>query len=99
MLTKVSTFNQVGGFDESLAVECNDIDFCLKLREAGYVIVCDPSTLYHYESVSRGLDSSIEKRARASKEHAYLRTRWARECVEGDPYANPNIDPCFYTLN
>lgn len=98
LLTRIDVFNQVGGFNEALSVECNDIDYCLKLRKNGYVVVFEPTTLYHFESVSRGLDSSIEKRARASKEHAYLRAQWARECVEDDPYVNPNLNPVFFTL-
>lgn len=51
MMVKKSAFDAVGGLSEELAVAFNDIDFCMKLRKAGYLIVYNPyAELYHYES-------------------------------------------------
>ena len=58
-LVKRELYLQVGGFDENLAVTFNDVDFCLRLREAGYRIVWTPyAELIHHESASRGFDNS-----------------------------------------
>ena len=70
----------------------NDIDFCLKLREAGYLIVYNPyAELYHYESKSRGDEDSPEKRARFNSEVFRFQERWGKELKAGDPYYNPNL--------
>ena len=69
MMVKKSAFDAVGGLSEELAVAFNDIDFCMKLRKAGYLIVYNPyAELYHYESKSRGLEDTPEKVARFNKE-------------------------------
>ena len=55
MMVKRSVYEEVGGFEEQLAVAFNDIDFCLKVRRCGYLVVYDPKVeLYHFESKSRG---------------------------------------------
>ncbi len=65
LLVKKSLFDIVGGLDESFAVSLNDVDFCLKLRQRGYLNVFTPfAELYHFESVSRGLDDRGEKAER-----------------------------------
>ena len=62
MMVKKSAFDAVGGLSEELAVAFNDIDFCMKLRKAEYLIVYNPyAELYHYESKSRGLEDTPEK--------------------------------------
>ena len=62
MLVKKEAFEKVNGFDPDLAVAFNDIDFCLKIREAGYLIVYNPyAELYHYESKSRGMEDNEKK--------------------------------------
>lgn len=62
MMVKKSAFDAVGGLSEELAVAFNDIDFCMKLRKVGYLIVYNPyAELYHYESKSRGLEDTPEK--------------------------------------
>ena len=85
LLTRREVFQEVGGFDEeNLPVIFNDVDLCLKMRQAGYLIVYTPfAKLYHDESATRR--TSVEPR-----EAAILRARWP-EIVERDPYYNPNL--------
>ena len=84
-------YEEVGGLDETLAVSYNDIDFCLKLRAAGYRNVMVPrARLYHYESKSRGRDDTQTKAAVAVNERETLRQRWP-EWSRRDPYYNPNL--------
>jgi GT2 family glycosyltransferase len=84
-------YEEVGGLDEALAVSYNDIDFCLKLRAAGYRNVMVPrARLYHYESKSRGRDDTQTKVAVAVSERETLRERWP-EWSRRDPYYNPNL--------
>ncbi len=83
---------KVGGLDESFAVSLNDVDFCIKLREAGYLNVFTPfAELYHFESVSRGLDDQGEKAERYEEESARFRAKWKAVLEKGDPYYNVNF--------
>jgi GT2 family glycosyltransferase len=92
LLVKKKLFQEVGGLEESFAVSLNDVDFCLKLRKKGYLNVFTPfAELYHYESVSRGLDNSGEKARRYDEESARFREKWKPELEAGDPYYNPNF--------
>ena len=85
-------WDEMDGLDESFAVAFNDVDMCMRIRKAGYLIVWTPfAELYHYESKSRGLDDSPEKRARFVGEVKRFQTRWAAELEAGDPYYNPNF--------
>lgn len=92
LMTRRDLFLEVGGFDEkNLAVAFNDVDFCLKLRERGLRLVWTPyAELYHYESLSRGLDASVEKEARLHQEIFYMFSRWSGP-IASDPYYNPNL--------
>lgn len=85
MLTRRDVFESVGGFDEErLPVIFNDVDLCLKMRAAGYLIVYTPfAKLYHDESASR-------RRSVEPIETEVLRERWP-EAVVRDPYYNPNL--------
>ena len=93
LLTHRSVYQQLGGLDEhNLTVAFNDVDFCLRIREAGYRVIYTPyAELYHYESVSRGKDDNPEKRARAKREVQYMRERWS-EVIARDPFYNPNLN-------
>ena len=92
MMVKKSAFDAVGGLSEELAVAFNDIDFCMKLRKAEYLIVYNPyAELYHYESKSRGLEDTPEKVARFNKEVATFEKKWPDILKKGDPYYNPNL--------
>ncbi len=84
-------FQQVGGFDEQLSVAYNDIDLCLKLRAAGYWLLCTPfAELVHLGSASRGAEDSPEKQARFQREGDYLRSKWGAFAAS-DPFINPNL--------
>jgi GT2 family glycosyltransferase len=75
----------VGGMDERLAVTFNDVDFCLRLQEKGYLIVYTPhAKLYHHESRSRWLQSP------PVEEKQYLSARWG-SLIAHDPYYNPHL--------
>lgn len=80
------------GFDEKLAVAFNDVDFCLKVRTAKYLIVYNPFVeAYHYESKSRGEDTeNSEKQKRFAKEYELFVKRWSKTIAKGDPYYNRN---------
>lgn len=92
LLVKKSLFDSVGGLDESFAVSLNDVDFCLKLRQRGYLNVFTPfAELYHYESVSRGLDDRGGKAERYNEESERFRKKWKEVLEAGDPYYNPNF--------
>ncbi len=94
LVVRKEIYEQVGGLDEeNLAVAYNDVDFCLKVREAGYRNLWTPyAELYHHESVSRGYDDTPEKRKRLKKEAAYMRKKWGKE-LANDPCYNPNLTP------
>ena len=85
-------FFAVGGLEETvLAVTCNDIDLCLRVRDAGYRVVYTPhAVLVHHEAASRGQDLSEARMARVIAERDYLRRRWG-DLATRDPYLNPNL--------
>ena len=92
MMVRKDVFREVGGFTEELAVAFNDIDFCMKIRKAGYLIVYNPyAELYHYESKSRGLENTPEKVRRFERECDIFRKNWPDILRDGDPYYNPNL--------
>lgn len=92
MLLRKSVFDAVQGLDaDSLPVAFNDVDLCLKARDAGYRNVWTPfAELYHHESVSRGADESPEKRARFARETAVMLKRWG-SLIRCDPQYNLNL--------
>jgi GT2 family glycosyltransferase len=83
---------QFGGMDaENLPVAFNDVDLCLRLRDAGYLNVWTPyAELVHHESISRGTENTPEKQARAAREIEFMRTRWGPRLLR-DPYYSPNL--------
>lgn len=92
LMTKKSLFQAVGGFSEELVVAFNDIDYCMKIRELGKLVVYNPyAVLYHYESKSRGLEDTPEKVARFNREVAIFAKKWPEILKNGDPYYNPNL--------
>ncbi|WP_462114342.1 glycosyltransferase family 2 protein [Lysobacter xanthus] len=91
MVFRRARFEEVGGFDERLAVCYNDVDFCLRLRERGYANVWTPrAELLHYESASRGPDDSPAKRRRHRLEQALMLARW-NKVLRRDPAYNPQL--------
>ncbi len=92
LLVKKSLFEEVGGLEEDFAISLNDVDFCLKLREKGYLNVFTPfAELYHFESISRGLDDQGQKAQRYDRESQQFREKWKKVLEVGDPYYNPNF--------
>ncbi len=93
MMVSRDKFLKIGGFDaENFKVAYNDVDLCLRLREAGYINVFTPfAELFHYESQSRGYDTSEEKQKRLEKESENFRQRWNKLLENGDPYYNPGF--------
>ncbi len=92
MMVRKSVWDEVGGLDETFEVAFNDVDFCMRVRKANYLIVWTPfAELYHYESKSRGTDEAPEKRARFTGEIKRFQERWRKELDAGDPYYNPNL--------
>lgn len=92
MMTKREAFEAVGGMTEELAVAFNDVDYCLKVRKHGWLVVYDPyAEMHHYESKSRGYEDSPEKVERFNGEVEILLSRWRDWIEQGDPYYNPNL--------
>lgn len=92
MMVKREAFEKIGGFDAEFRVAYNDVDFCMRLQEAGYQIVYNPfAMLYHYESKTRGKDDTDEKWKLFQKESNLFTTRWQEFLKKGDPYYNPNL--------
>ena len=92
MMVKREVFFEVRGFEEKLTVAFNDVDFCLRVRQKGYLVVYDPYVeLYHYESKSRGTEDDKEKVRRFQSEIEFMRCRWEKLLKEGDPYYNKNL--------
>lgn len=92
LLVRKSVFDEVGGLDEEhLAIAFNDVDFCLKVREAGYRNIWTPyAELYHHESASRGPEDTEKNRERFLRETRVMRDRWGK-VLDLDPAYNPNL--------
>jgi O-antigen biosynthesis protein len=92
LVVRKAVYQEVGGLEETkLKVSYNDVDFCLRLREAGYRNVWTPyAELYHHESATRPRDQDPAQRERVEREEGYMRTRWGA-LLEQDPAHNPNL--------
>lgn len=92
LLVKTNIFDEVGGLDETLEVAFNDVDFCMKVRNKGYLVVYTPfAKLHHFESKSRGNEDTKEKKNRFSNEIDRFKEKWQEELEKGDPYFNKNF--------
>lgn len=92
LMVRRSVFDEVEGLNEEFKVAFNDIDFCLKVRKAGYLVVYNPyAQFYHYESKSRGQEDSADKVARFQQEIGLFGERCGELLEHGDPYYNPNL--------
>jgi glycosyltransferase involved in cell wall biosynthesis len=92
LVIKKTIYQEIGGLNETnLKVAFNDVDFCLRVREAGYRNVWTPyAELYHHESATRGLDDTSVKQARFIEEVLYMKERWG-ELLKNDPAYSPNL--------
>lgn len=85
MATRRDVFDRLEGFDESLGLDFNDIDYCLRARRRGLRIVYEPAAeLVHHESPSRGTSGSVENAV------AFV-GRWGDVIGDGDPFLNRNL--------
>jgi GT2 family glycosyltransferase len=101
MVLRRAVYSEVGGFDENLAFDFNDVDFCISIRRAGYLIVWTPwAELYHLESITRGKRDSPEEERQFAEEEKYIFQKWGTELFDRDPYYNPNLrrDGLHYEL-
>ena len=92
LVIRREVYQQVGGLNaDELKVAFNDVDFCLKVRAAGYRNFWTPyAELYHHESASRGKEDTLEKRDRFRSEVEYMRATWG-DLLDHDPAYNPNL--------
>ena len=92
LAVRKSVWQEVGGLNEpDLKVAFNDVDFCIRLLQAGYRNVWTPyAELYHHESASRGTEDNPEKRARFAHEVRYMQKCWANELMDDKAY-NPAL--------
>lgn len=92
LFSKRSIYEEVGYMDEDFAVAFNDVDFCLKIREKGYLIVYNPYIEFiHYESKTRGYEYTQEKNERFVKESNKFKKKWKKTIEKGDIYSNINF--------
>lgn len=84
-------WDQIGGMDESFAVAYNDVDLCLRVRQQGLKIICDPGiTMIHKESITRGADVNPTKVVRLKREAEHMMAKWGAEGLR-DPFFSPNF--------
>jgi glycosyltransferase involved in cell wall biosynthesis len=101
LMCRREVFMAVSGFEEDLAVAFNDVDFCFKILQKGYRNIYLPHVkLYHFESKSRGLETTLEKQARFTREVMYMKQKW-KSLIEHDPCYNPHLSRTRedYSLN
>lgn len=104
MLVKAPVFHAVGGFDEiNLKIAYNDVDLCLKVREAGYrIVMCMDVMAIHHESFSRGSDDNPEHQERFAREMEYMEKKWGEQAIYcNDPAYSPHFKVApqlFYEL-
>jgi GT2 family glycosyltransferase len=83
--TRRAVFESLGGFDESLGVDLNDIDYCLRAQRSGLRVLYEPAAeLIHHESPSRGTAGDV-------RDIVHFLDRWESTIAQGDPYLNPHL--------
>jgi GT2 family glycosyltransferase len=91
LLVRRAVFDAVGGLDEAYPIAYNDVDFWLRVREAGWSIVFSADAeLYHYESLSLGHHFAGKRASREAEEIDRMRRRWTA-VIHDDPFHNPNL--------
>ncbi|HKM05097.1 MAG TPA: glycosyltransferase family 2 protein [Lachnospiraceae bacterium] len=85
-------YDKLGGLSDDFAVALNDVDFCLRVREEGYLNVFTPfAELFHFESKSRGMDDKGDRASRYEEECNQFKIKWKEVLEKGDPYFNINF--------
>jgi GT2 family glycosyltransferase len=91
LMIKKTSYLAVKGMDEGLAVAFNDIDFCLRLGQAGFHCVYTPyAEMTHHESATRGYDLTEPNRSRFMREVEFMKARWGQQLLQ-DPFYSPNL--------
>ena len=91
LMVRKTLFQKAGGFDEALSVAFNDVDFCIRLLQAGYYNLCLAHlTLYHHESKTRGPEDTVEKQLRFKSEIDLMKERW-EGLLKNDPFYSPHL--------
>jgi len=101
MMVKRKVFEEVGLFPPEFYNSYNDVDLCIRIRKAGYLIVWTPyAEAYHFESKSRGYNITHEKKRKLAGEIALFKSKWKNELAAGDPYYNCNfsLDSANYII-
>ncbi|VVB50848.1 Glycosyl transferase family 2 [uncultured archaeon] len=92
MMLRKNVFKEVDEFDENLSVAFNDVDFCLKLRQKGYLIVYTPyAELYYDGTLNQDYEDAPKLQKLFLKDVEYIRKKWGKVIDEGDPYYSPNL--------
>jgi len=92
MMVRRKVFEEVGFFEPEFFDSYNDVDLCLKIRKAGYLIVWTPyAEAYHLESRTRGYNITSDKKRQLVQEMALFKAKWKEDIVQGDPYYNRNF--------
>ena len=92
VMIRKQVFEEAGQFAPEFPISFNDVDLCIKIRKAGYLIVWTPyAEAYHLESRSRGYNTNSEKKRKLAQETALFKARWEKELAMGDPYYNCNF--------
>lgn len=102
LMTKRAIYNEVNGLTEGFKVAFNDIDYCMKVVNKGYLVVYTPyAKLYHYESKTRGYEDTPEKIKRFQSEIELFKKNWGDEIKKGDKYFNKNfrLDQPNFVIN
>ena len=101
MMVKRKVFEDVGFFPPEFYNSYNDVDLCIRIRKAGYLVVWTPyAEAYHFESKSRGYNITHEKKRKLTNEIALFKLKWKNELAAGDPYYNRNfsLDNANYSI-
>lgn len=92
MMIPRHVWESVGELDDSFSVNFNDLDLCMRIRQAGYLIVWTPyAELYHFEPKGKNRGNSVRERNAVIEEEKRFVQRWEKELTAGDPYYNPNL--------
>src|SRR5258708_24593336 len=87
LATRREVFELLGGFDEALGVDLNDVDYCLRAAEKGFRTIYEPGAeLIHHESPSRGTAGGVGR-------PGHFMARWKGDSSQGDPHLNPPLTP------
>ena len=100
VMTKANLYDELGGFDEELPFDYNDIDYSFKVRQSGLLTIYTPYVeLYHYESASRGTDVNVNALSNHIFARGYMMKKWPEIYATPDVYSSPHLrrdSGCFY---